>query len=252
MNTPITDTDLHAWLDGELTTERRAEIDAWLHSHPDDAARVRLWAADRELLRPLDTESRRVILKSAKRVSTVTALSPIMWIAMGFVLVENVRAFTRWVLYPAWCEAMRALDQRTNVPEVRSFVLAILQADTFGVSISRLLRSQADEMRIKRRLMAQEKAQKAPVKMLFPLAVCIFPAVFVIVLLPAIVLGTIAHQDDHLRKPNRSGCGLVDNAARCPQGPPVEQKQQPALILTNPGILIAFMKFKNPNNCLFS
>jgi putative membrane protein len=49
--------------------------------------------ADRELLRPLDTESRRVILKSAKRVSTVTALSPIMWIAMGFVLVENVRMF---------------------------------------------------------------------------------------------------------------------------------------------------------------
>ncbi len=54
MNTPIppiTDTDLHAWLDGELTAERRAEVDAWLHTHPDDAARVRLWAADRELLR---------------------------------------------------------------------------------------------------------------------------------------------------------------------------------------------------------
>jgi putative membrane protein len=49
--------------------------------------------ADRELLRPIDAESRRVILKSAKRVATVTALSPIMWIAMGFVLVENVRMF---------------------------------------------------------------------------------------------------------------------------------------------------------------
>ena len=49
--------------------------------------------ADRELLRPLDGEARRVILKSAKRVSTVTALSPIMWIAVGFVLVENVRMF---------------------------------------------------------------------------------------------------------------------------------------------------------------
>jgi putative membrane protein len=49
--------------------------------------------ADRELLRPLDGEARRVILKSAKRVATVTALSPIMWIAMGFVLVENVRMF---------------------------------------------------------------------------------------------------------------------------------------------------------------
>jgi len=49
--------------------------------------------ADRELLQPLDGEARRVILKSAKRVATVTALSPIMWIAMGFVLVENVRMF---------------------------------------------------------------------------------------------------------------------------------------------------------------
>jgi putative membrane protein len=49
--------------------------------------------ADRELLRPLDGEARRVILKSAKRVATVTAISPIMWIAMGFVLVENVRMF---------------------------------------------------------------------------------------------------------------------------------------------------------------
>ena len=49
--------------------------------------------ADRELLRPLDGEARRVILKSAKRVSTVTALSPIMWIAVGYVLVENVRMF---------------------------------------------------------------------------------------------------------------------------------------------------------------
>jgi anti-sigma factor RsiW len=51
MNTPITDTDLHAWLDGELTAERRADVDAWLHSHPEDAARLRLWAADRDVLR---------------------------------------------------------------------------------------------------------------------------------------------------------------------------------------------------------
>src|SRR3546814_8540080 len=54
------------------------------------------------------------------------------------------------------------LDTRTNVPEIRSFVLAILQADTFGVSIGRVLRAQADEMRIKRRQLAQERAQKAP------------------------------------------------------------------------------------------
>jgi tight adherence protein C len=84
-------------------------------------------------------------------------------------------------------DAMRSLDGRTDVPEVRSFVLAILQADTFGVSIGRVLRSQAEEMRVKRRQLAQEQAQKAPVKMLIPMVFCIFPALFVIIIGPAII-----------------------------------------------------------------
>jgi tight adherence protein C len=84
-------------------------------------------------------------------------------------------------------DAMRALEQRTNVAEVRSFVLAILQADTFGVSIGRVLRAQSEEMRIKRRQLAQERAQKAPVKMLIPMVFCIFPALFVVVLGPAVI-----------------------------------------------------------------
>ena len=84
-------------------------------------------------------------------------------------------------------EAMRAMDARIEVPEVRSFVLAILQADAFGVSIGRVLRGQAEEMRIKRRQIAEEKAQKAPVKMLIPMVFCIFPALFTIVLGPAVI-----------------------------------------------------------------
>ncbi|GJM37464.1 MAG: type II secretion system protein [Acidimicrobiales bacterium] len=84
-------------------------------------------------------------------------------------------------------EAMRAMDARIEVSEIRSFVLAILQADTFGVSIGRVLRGQAEEMRIKRRQLAQEKAQKAPVKMLIPMVFCIFPALFTIVLGPAVI-----------------------------------------------------------------
>lgn len=84
-------------------------------------------------------------------------------------------------------DALRNLQTRVDTPEIRSFVLAMIQADTFGVSIGRVLRAQADEMRIKRRQIAQEKAQKAPVKMMIPMVLCIFPALFVVVLGPAII-----------------------------------------------------------------
>lgn len=82
-------------------------------------------------------------------------------------------------------EALMALDARTDVEEMKTFVLAMVQADQFGVSIGRVLRAQADEMRIKRRQLAQEAAQKAPVKMLLPMTFCIFPALFIVLLGPA-------------------------------------------------------------------
>lgn len=83
--------------------------------------------------------------------------------------------------------AMRALLERTDVAELRSFISAVLQTEAFGVPIAPVLRAQSEDMRIRRRQRAQTQAQKAPVKMLIPTVFCIFPALFVVVLGPAMI-----------------------------------------------------------------
>jgi len=84
-------------------------------------------------------------------------------------------------------EAMRNLAARCDVPELSAFVLAMVQADVFGVSVAGVLRIQAGEMRVKRRQLAEERAMKVPIKVLFPVLFCIFPALFVVILGPAIM-----------------------------------------------------------------
>lgn len=84
-------------------------------------------------------------------------------------------------------ESYLALAERTNVPELRSFVQAVIQADTYGIAISRVLRVQAKVMRVKRRQRAEEKAMKLPVMILFPLLFFIFPVLFIAILGPAVI-----------------------------------------------------------------
>jgi tight adherence protein C len=81
--------------------------------------------------------------------------------------------------------ALRALADRTDAEELRIFVGAMVQADTFGIPIANVLRVQSREMRIKRSQRAEEKAQQVPVKILFPLIFCILPALFIVVMGPA-------------------------------------------------------------------
>lgn len=82
-------------------------------------------------------------------------------------------------------EAMRGLANRNKVPELRQFVGAILQAEQFGIPMAQVLRVQAVEQRRRRRQRAEEKAMKLPVKVLFPLVLCILPALFVVLIGPA-------------------------------------------------------------------
>jgi tight adherence protein C len=82
-------------------------------------------------------------------------------------------------------DALQNLKRRTEVPELSNFVLILVQADALGMPIGRVLRTQAAEMRLKRRQWAREKAAKLPVKILGPLTLCILPAIFVVILGPA-------------------------------------------------------------------
>lgn len=82
-------------------------------------------------------------------------------------------------------DALRSMAERTNLPDLRSFVSAMVQADSFGIPIAQVLRVQSSEIRVKKRQWAEEMAQKVPVKILVPLIFCILPCLFIAVLGPA-------------------------------------------------------------------
>jgi len=82
-------------------------------------------------------------------------------------------------------EALKKMSERSASPEMASFVRAIIQADQLGISLGRILRIQAGDTRLKRQMLAEEKAMKAPIKMLFPTVLFIFPAMFIVILGPA-------------------------------------------------------------------
>ena len=84
-------------------------------------------------------------------------------------------------------EALKKMAERVDTPEISSFTRAIIQADQLGISLGKILRVQAADTRLKRQAAAEEKAMKAPIKMLFPLVLFIFPAMFIVILGPALL-----------------------------------------------------------------
>ncbi len=85
-------------------------------------------------------------------------------------------------------EALRDMADRIELPDVSTFAAAVIQADQLGVSMAKVLRIQSDQMRLRRRQRAEEKAHQAPIKMLFPMAFLIFPALFIVLLGPAVIV----------------------------------------------------------------
>lgn len=105
----------------------------------------------------------------------------------GPLAAEFFRVLQEMQIGKGRAEALRALGERTDVAELRGFITAMVQADMFGIPIANVLRVQANEMRLKRQQRAEEKAQKVPVKVLFPLIFTILPALFVVVIGPGIL-----------------------------------------------------------------
>lgn len=107
---------------------------------------------------------------------------------MNGALIEEIkRTLQEMRIGKSRAEALRSLAERVNLPDLTSFTAALIQADQLGVSIATVLRVQSDTMRTKRRQVAEEAAMKAPLKLLFPLVLFIFPTIFVILLGPAVI-----------------------------------------------------------------
>jgi tight adherence protein C len=115
------------------------------------------------------------------------ALSQVGNNTKGPLAEECQRMLQEMQLGKSRMQALRGLSERTTIPELRAFASALVQAAELGIPIGQVLRGQAKEMRTKQRQLAEEKAQKLPVKILFPMMFCIFPALFIVVLGPAAI-----------------------------------------------------------------
>ena len=116
------------------------------------------------------------------------ALAKVVEKLQGPLSDEFRRALAEVRVGKARRDALRDIVPRTEVVPLTNFIGAIIQAEQLGVSISKVLQVQSEQLRIERRQRAEEQAAKAPIKMLFPLVGCIFPSLFIVILGPAIIL----------------------------------------------------------------
>jgi tight adherence protein C len=154
---------------------------------PDSLLARKVEERQKEVLGTLSDTLDLLTISVEAGLSLNAAIAQVVQNVPGVLSQEFARMLQEIQLGVPRSEAFRHLADRTDVEELNSFALAMIQADVFGVSIASVLRTQASQLRIKRRQTAEAKAQQTPVKIVFPLILCILPALFVIIIGPGAI-----------------------------------------------------------------
>src|SRR3990170_1746433 len=154
---------------------------------PDTLLSQKVSARQRDIRNALPDVMDLLTISVEAGLSLNTALAQVVQNVPGVLSQEIGRMLQEIQLGVSRSDAFRNLGERTDVDELNAFVLAMIQADIFGVSISSVLRAQAKEGRVRRRQRAEHAAMQAPVKIVFPLILCIFPALLIVIVGPGAI-----------------------------------------------------------------
>jgi tight adherence protein C len=154
---------------------------------PDSVLNRRVEGRQKEILKTLSDTLDLLTISVEAGLSLNAAIAQVVQNVPGVLSAEFARMLQEIQLGVPRSEAFRHLADRTDVEELNGFALAMIQADVFGVSIASVLRTQAQQLRIKRRQAAEAKAQQTPVKIVFPLVMCILPSLFVVIVGPGAI-----------------------------------------------------------------
>jgi tight adherence protein C len=154
---------------------------------PDSVLSRRVGERQKEILKTLSDTLDLLTISVEAGLSLNAAIAQVVQNVPGVLSSEFARMLQEVQLGVPRADAFRNLAERTDVDELNAFALAMIQADVFGVSIASVLRTQAQQLRIKRRQRVEAKAQQTPVKIVFPLILCILPALFVVIVGPGAI-----------------------------------------------------------------
>lgn len=154
---------------------------------PDSVLNRRVEERQKEIIGTLSDTLDLLTISVEAGLSLNAAIAQVVQNVPGVLSSEFARMLQEIQLGVPRSDAFRHLAERTDVEELNAFALAMIQADVFGVSIANVLRTQAQQLRIKRRQRAEQRAQQTPVKIVFPLVLCVLPALFVVIIGPGAI-----------------------------------------------------------------